>query len=452
MCKVEYEELTVTQFGTVFSPAPTTTTTLADLNLDGELEYGLVSGEVPGLFLNQTTGQFYGTPTVVGTFVLTIRGQHRTTSTCSAGAEITIIVLPGLQAVASYPRVIYATVGAAPNLPLAVNMSGGQPPYSFSTLNAEGLTVEGSEPRIAGIPVRDGNETLRIFASDTLNATIELPDVLAIVALPLTLAGSPQLMTAQSYAERLPPVLEGGRTALGPMRYAVDEEASVGTLPPGVSLLPDGRLAGTPNSTVGGSYPVFIIAKDNNGAVIRFKLIIEVSPPLEVSGLSTLPSTLQKQQRLEEIDVVNVVGGLPPYQFALNPATAAAGLSINPQSGKISGAVFDDHVGSLNVSVIVTDANGASTSIDLGTVAVENAASSAASNSSDSDNKLRNVLIGSLISLIVVLLLIIILLVWNSRKKKPYDFNNIKGQLVEKNPRVDYVAPAVCSVGRRGTR
>jgi hypothetical protein len=143
------------------------------------------------------------------------------------------------------------------------------------------------------------------------------PPTITTAALPATDANNP------GYAFQF--------SALGGKPGADTWTVSSGALPAGVTLTPAGFLSGTPTQT--GSFPVTIKATDGNGTSSTKTLTLTVNPRLFVLTGEGLPSGLLNQAYGPV--QVGSRGGTPPFTWSMS--NAPAGLSIDPNTGMISG-------------------------------------------------------------------------------------------------------------------
>ena len=143
-----------------------------------------------------------------------------------------------------------------------------------------------------------------------------------------------------------------------------------GSLPAGVTLNPDGTLAGTPAAGSGGLYPISITA--SNGVApaytASFSLAVDEAPTVtvpssatfQVGSAATLPFQVTGYPAPE---LLNIVGQLPAGMSVVHSATAGWELSGTPAVG--SGGVdqvqleFDNSSGSAESSKITLTVNEA---------------------------------------------------------------------------------------------
>jgi uncharacterized protein YjdB len=233
------------------------------------------------------------------------------------------------------------------------NISGGQPPYSFTALSAlpAGLGLNPTTGAISGTPtVASAASNYSIQVKDSLNNTATaIINITVFVPTPTLSYTTPRELTV-------------GR-AIGSNNYTVSTSGlsgtltfalSSGALPPGISLGPsDGGLSGTPSAS--GSYNAVVRVTDANAATVTGNLALKVNAaPSISSGYPALTATVGVTFTSSG---PTVSGGTAPLTFSA--PGLPAGLNIRSSDGAISG-VAASATPTANYSVTVTDANGAS--------------------------------------------------------------------------------------------
>ncbi len=120
-----------------------------------------------------------------------------------------------------------------------------------------------------------------------------------------------------------------------PITYAIVG----GSLPPGMTLEPNGAVTGAP--TMWGQYQVQIeVAEDVNGERGEWDIVIwdiDVSPELEIEPPGIIP-ILQVGYEVELIDFFSADGGLEAYSFRESPSSALPpGMRFNSEDVSFSG-------------------------------------------------------------------------------------------------------------------
>jgi hypothetical protein len=153
--------------------------------------WSVTAGSLPnGLTLEIPSGALAGTPTTTGSFTFTVSVTD--SNSVTAPKQYTVSIGAGLTVTpaGSLPT---ATVGTAYNVQLQV--SGGQPPYSWSQLQGSlplGLSLNGASGAISGVPGTSGTFNFTIGVSDSANisATRGYTILVGLPALPtLSIAG-----------------------------------------------------------------------------------------------------------------------------------------------------------------------------------------------------------------------------------------------------------------------
>ncbi len=217
------------------------------------------TGALPtGVTWTAATATLAGTPTVSGTFPITIKVTDNTTGTGSpfsktvgytlAVSAPTITITP-----ATLPA---ATVAAAYSQSVAA--SGGTSPYTYTVTTGAlpaGLTLS-SAGTIAGTPTAGGSFTFTVTAKDSGNFTGTQNYTLTVGVPTVTLTPAAGTLSAPANAAYSQTFTASGGTA--PYTYA-----ETGTLPAGLTFNSStGVLAGTP--TVTGSFPITVKATDSS--------------------------------------------------------------------------------------------------------------------------------------------------------------------------------------------
>ncbi|ERT07040.1 hemolysin-type calcium-binding repeat family protein [Lyngbya aestuarii BL J] len=243
---------------------------------------------------------------------------------------------------------------------------------SFSITNKPSwATFDSTTGQLSGTPTNDDvgiTEDIVISVSDGTE-TIELP------AFSLTVNG---INDTPEVVDAIPPQTEaqqGEEFNLNTGDYFNDPDGegltySAEGLPSGLSIDPEtGVISGTPDNDAVGTYPVKVIATDPSGtsAETSFDLTIgNVNDTPEVS--QEIPPQTEAQQgeefNLNTGDYFNDPDG---EGLTYSAEGLPDGLSIDPETGVISGTPDNDAVGTYPVKVIATDPSGTSaeTSFDL---------------------------------------------------------------------------------------
>ena len=311
--------------------------------------FAVTSGALPdGLTLDTNTGDITGTPTATGAFNFTITATDDNACTGSQAYTVnincpTITVTP-----ATLPD---GDLGVAYSQ--TVSGSGGAAPYTFAVTAGSlptGLTLDTNTGDITGIPSVPGAFNFTITATDDNGCTgsqaytvnINCP---TITVTPATL---PDGTTGTAYSQTV-----AGNGGTAPYTFAV----TAGALPNGLTLNSGtGDITGTP--TAAGTFNFTIMATDANGCTGSQAYTVNISCP----GLTLSPPTLPNGTvGTAYSQTLSVTGGAAPYTFAVTTGVLPAGLTLDTNTGDITGTPTT--VESQTFTVTATDSNGCTVSL-----------------------------------------------------------------------------------------
>ena len=128
---------------------------------------------------------------------------------------------------------------------------------------------------------------------------------------------------------------------------------TAGALPPGLSLnFSNGILSGTP--TAGGTYGFTVTATDLNGATGTHGYTIVVG----TNSLTFAPASLPNATHGAVYNqTVTANGGTGPYTYSVAAGSLPAGLSLNPNTGAITGIPTGSGESSLTIQAVDTAGN-----------------------------------------------------------------------------------------------
>lgn len=225
-----------------------------------------------------------------------------------------------------------------------ITASNGTPPYTYDIVGGalpSGLSLS-STGDITGTPDTADVYTFTIRATDSLGCTgtiqytIEVCSPITVnpPALPGGYLGVPYSQTITS---------AGG---VSPYSYWI----TMGTVPPGLTLAPNGLLSGTPTTL--GDYSFQVGSQDLWGCLgysplysVKICPVITLSPP-------SLPDGMVEVAYSQNI---TASGGTAPYTYAITSGSLPSGFVLDP-SGLLSGST--SFPGNYSFTITATDATG----------------------------------------------------------------------------------------------
>ncbi|WP_185155459.1 putative Ig domain-containing protein [Rudanella paleaurantiibacter] len=327
----------------------------------GTLAYS-AAGLPGGLSINPTTGVISGTPTASGTFNVTVTANDGQGGSVSTGFQLNV-------APANQPPTLVGLGIASPQsgtvgVPFTSTISnafsdsdGGTLTFTAMGLPA-GLAISPTGV-ISGTPTVSGSFNVTVTTNDGQGGTVSDDFVLNVSPAagnqPPTLVGlgitSPQSGTVgvpfTSTVSGAFSDSDGGTltfTAMG--------------LPAGLAISPTGVISGTP--TVSGSFNVTVTANDGQGGTVSDDFVLNISP----SGAPVVASPGDQSLTLNTPASFTVVATDPEGGTLTYAATGLpAGLTINPNTGVVSGT--PSQTGVFPVTVTVTDPVGTTSSVSF---------------------------------------------------------------------------------------
>ncbi len=286
------------------------------------------------------------------TFPVNPEGNHDFTVTVtdtggrSTSAQFQLRVLPKLDITTD--QLNNGIAGAVYNQQIIA--AGGTGNYTWAVYAGtlpDGMALDPGSGALYGTPAETAFGTVVLFVTDE-NGTTVYKDVILHVADPLSMAtpSLPDGLAGTFYSEAIQ--VNGGILPCAFSYY--------GMLPDGLSLDQDtGIISGTPTHV--GYFNVIIVATDSSRpatqSIIR-SLGINITGDLTI----TTPAVLPRERLGSPVSpvVLNAGGGPSPYVWTLIDGALPQGISLNPDTGEISGTPRDR--GDFVATVQVTDGTG----------------------------------------------------------------------------------------------
>lgn len=324
----------------------TITATASPTNLGAGVYFG-AAGLPGGLAVDQGTGVINGTPSVTGSFSITLFADYRESGISASGtATLTLNVTNGGAPPAPLPTITSATAATATAgafFTYAITATNSPTSYSATGLPG-GLSINTSTGVISGTPVTAGSSSITVSAANaagTGSATLTL-----------------MIASAGGVPAGNTPVISGITTASGTagtaFTYTITASNSPTSynatgLPSGLSInISTGAIGGTPTTV--GSFSITISATNAAGAgsaTLALTIVPASSAPV-ISGLTTASG---------EVGIAFtyvVVASNSPASYAASGLPA--GLLINTGTGVISGT--PTVAGSFSASLSAVNAAG----------------------------------------------------------------------------------------------
>ena len=234
------------------------------------------------------------------------------------------------------------------------------PPYTLTipanTLPA-GLSFNATTGTISGTPTAVGtsNFTLSVADGESPQATTTQSYTIQIVSslLTITAAALPQAGVSQPFAQQF--AATGG---VAPYTWTV----TAGTLPQGLQLSTQGLLSGTPvQFGAGNRFTIQVADTETPPQTATATFTLSVQNTLEITS-TTLPAAIVGIQYSAP---VAATGGLPPYKWTAGANLDKLGLSIDPNTGVISGIPLVAGAYTGGVSITDSEVTPASTTTNI---------------------------------------------------------------------------------------
>ena len=304
------------------------------------IAWSLASGALPaGLNLNSGTGTISGTASASGTFSFTVR------ATDGAGATdtkaLSIVITPPLSITTS------SVPGGSTGISYLASLvaTGGTAPYSWAISTGSlpnGLSVNASTGAISGTPTTVGSFNFTVRVSDAAGATASKAlSIAVVIPLSITTTTLPSGTAGTAYSATLAAT---GGTA--PYSWMV----TVGLLPVGLTLNTNtGGISGTPTTPGISNITVQVTDRGDPARTAIQTLSITLNEALSIATTAMQGGSVGVTYSQN----LTAKGGTPPYSWSISTGSIPTGLSLNANSGLISGS--PSVAGTFNFTVRVSD-------------------------------------------------------------------------------------------------
>ncbi len=311
----------------------------------GTATFTLATGTLPAGLTLATNGVLSGTPTVTGSFPVTVMVTDSQGCTGVGPTYPLQIVCPTITV--TNPAV-NSGVAAAP-FSQTFTQSGGVGATTFSlasgTLPA-GLTLA-SNGVLSGTPTQTGSFPITVRATDANGCTGTGPTYTLTITCQTITVTNPAVNSGVAGAPFSQTFTQSG--GIGTTTFSL----ASGTLPAGLTLAANGTLSGSPTQT--GTFPITVKATDANGcsgtgATYTLTITcqtITVTNPAVTSGVAGAAFSQTFTQS----------GGIGTTTFSLASGALPAGLTL-ASNGTLSGT--PTQTGTFPITVKATDSNGCS--------------------------------------------------------------------------------------------
>ncbi len=330
---------------TVTSVSPTngpvtggTSVTIMGTNFSVATQVRFGGSNATGFTVNSATSITATTPAgAAGTVDITVTTAAGTSAT-SAADQYTYIAAPTVTSLSPTSGVVTGGTSVVIN---GTNFTGATA-VTFGTNAASSFSVNSATQITATAPAGSaGIVDVRVSTSGGTSATGAGDRYTYVAALLVTTTTLPTPVLTQAYAQT---VATSGGTA--PVTFAV----TAGALPAGLSLNTNtGAITGTP--TAAGTSSFTLTATDSNAITASRAYSVTIAAALAVTTTS-LPTPVLTQAYAQ---TVATSGGTAPVTFAVTAGALPAGLSLNTNTGAITGT--PTVAGTYSFTMTATDSN-----------------------------------------------------------------------------------------------
>ena len=318
----------------------------------------MVSG-AGSLTNTSTTSATYKAPaSVTSAFTATVTATSISDASKSASVQIAVNPLPGI----TTTTLAAATAGSTYSG--TIKTSGGSSPFTWSISSGAlpaGLSLQGGtggSVGIAGEATGAGSSSFTITVKDSTGITASQALTLTVnppAALSITTSSLAAAEEGVAYSQTLQ--ASGGVPGY---QWSV----SAGALPAGLTLNPStGTISGTPTTLGTASFTVKVTdSQTPTAASTTANLSITVNnPPLQITTTSLPQGVIHVAY--SSTAVLTAIGGTPPYTWTISAGSLPTGLTLNVNTGQISGT--PGSAGTSSFTAKVTDSSSQTATAQL---------------------------------------------------------------------------------------
>jgi len=300
--------------------------------------WALAAGPLPAGITLSPAGLLSGTPTQVGSFPFTARVSD--SANRNATRSFTLVVNSNLSIVST------AAPNASQGVPYSFSFtaSGGIQPYVWSLAagNLPGGLSLSPAGLLSGTPTQTGSFNFTVRVTDAANGSATRAFTVNVAAgLTITTSSLPQGTRGVVYNFVFSAA--GGQP---PYAWAITS----GVTPAGLNLnASTGEFSGVPTAT--GTFAFVIRVTDAAGSSASASITVAVVATALVIDTTSLPGGTVGAFYSQSI---SASGGVPPYAFNITGGSLPAGLSLNVNTGLLSGT--PSAAGAFTFLVIARDA------------------------------------------------------------------------------------------------